>query len=407
MKKNKLQPRKILLAISLFSFLFSTLYIHSQTSESMKDILQKQKDANKQNLDDLKAKLSKLEQEIKDKNYSFKVGITEAMKYEISQIASTKPPRSIDYNKVNQEAQKRLKMEAKRKKQKKKVKFTSDDSEETEEFEYSEEDPLPDEFADMQDYSEDDPYQQTEDKGYIEPPPPPKKNPSKCTVDLKAWDWRAEGKVTPVKQQGSCGSCWAFTTAAAFESSYLIQNNKSIDMSEQQIVNCSRAGSCASGGWPGDAFDYLLMKGPTSSGSRSGIDESVEPYKGKDMQCKPYKTTSYQTVAWGYVANGNRTPTVKEIKQALCKYGPLASAVYVTNHFQAYTGGVFNEKVKTSSASDVNHAITIVGWDDSLNAYLIKNSWGDKWGIKGYMWIDYKSANIGYGTMWVVARNEK
>jgi cathepsin L len=373
----------------------------------MKDILQKQKDKNNKELTDLKEKLNQLQQEVKDKNYSFKVAMTEAMKYELSQLASTKAPRSIDYAKVNKEAEKRLKMEGKRKKQKKKVKFTSDETEEMEEIIFSDDDPLPDEYADMQDYSEDDPYQQTEDQGYIEPPPPPKKNESKCNVDLKTWDWRAEGKVTPVRQQGSCGSCWAFTTAAAFESSYLIQNNKTIDMSEQQLVNCSKAGSCADGGWPGNAFEFMLMKSATSSGSKSGVDESAEPYKGKDMQCKPYKATSYQTVAWGYVANGNRIPTVKEVKQALCKYGPLASAVYVTPHFQAYAGGVFNEKVKTSSPTDVNHAITIVGWDDKLNSYLIKNSWSDKWGIKGYMWIDYKSANIGYGTMWVVARSEK
>jgi C1A family cysteine protease len=405
MKKNIIPPRKILLFVSLCSFLFSTLYVHSQ--ESMKDILQKQKDKNNKELSDLKEKLKQLEQEVKDKNYSFKVAMTEAMKYELSQLASTKAPRSIDYSKVNKEAEKRLKMEAKRKKQKKKVKFTSDEMDIQEEIIFDENDPLPDEFADMQDYSEDDPYQQTEDQGYIEPPPPPKKNESKCNVDLKAWDWRAEGKVTPVRQQGSCGSCWAFTAAAAFESSYLIQNNKTIDMSEQHLVNCSRAGTCADGGWPGNAFEFMLLKSATATGSKSGVDESAEPYKGKDMQCKPYKTTNYQTVAWGYVANGNRIPTVKEVKQALCKYGPLASAVYVTPHFQAYAGGVFNEKVKTSSPTDVNHAITIVGWDDKLNAYLIKNSWSDKWGIKGYMWVDYKSANIGYGTMWVVARSEK
>lgn len=87
--------------------------MHSQ--ESAKDILQKQKDKNNKELSDLKEKLNKLQEDIKANNYSFKVAITEAMKYEISQIASTKAPRSIDYAKVNKEAQKRLKMEGKRK----------------------------------------------------------------------------------------------------------------------------------------------------------------------------------------------------------------------------------------------------------------------------------------------------
>ena len=71
----------------------------------------------------------------------------------------------------------------------------------------------------------------------------------------------------------------------------------------------------------------------------------------------------------------------------------------VTNLFQAYTTGVFNE----NASSNVNHMVTLVGWDDDLQAWLIKNSWGEYWGENGYMWINYFSNKIGYGAAWVQA----
>jgi hypothetical protein len=74
-------------------------------------------------------------------------------------------------------------------------------------------------------------------------------------------------------------------------------------------------------------------------------------------------------------------------------------AVEVTNAFRAYTGGVFNE----SSTGDVNHGVTLIGWDDAKQAWRIKNSWGPGWGESGYMWIDYQSNSIGYGASWVQA----
>ena len=90
------------------------------------------------------------------------------------------------------------------------------------------------------------------------------------------------------------------------------------------------------------------------------------------------------------------------MKDAICKYGPIAACVKVTEPFQAYVGGIFDENARTAGPKDINHAITIVGWDDSKKAYLIKNSWGTEWGEKGYMWIEYGCNNIGYGATWVV-----
>jgi cathepsin L len=397
---------KIMVSLAILSILFAGFYINAQATDAMKDALNKQKKNDKQTLDDLKKKLSELEAEIKEKNYAFKVGITDAMKYELEQLTGTKPPK-VSYSSTNKEAEKRLKMENKRRKAKKKVKSSNDESEDDYSLYDVEDENLPDEYADLIDYSDAEQPDTIDNDGYIDTSK--KKDeikPTTCSVSSPKWDWRTEGKITPIKMQGSCGSCWAFTTAAVVETAYLIKNNKTVDLSEQQIVNCSGAGSC-NGGWYEDAFKYMSMKSPYNAGKKSGILENFEPYKGKDMSCKTYSATTYQTVAWGYVADGDRIPTVKEMKQAICKYGAIASTVYATSQFQAYKSGVFNEKIKLSSPSQVNHAITLVGWDDKLNSYLLKNSWSKNWGIEGYMWIDYRTNNIGYGSMWVVARDEK
>lgn len=95
-----------------------------------------------------------------------------------------------------------------------------------------------------------------------------------------------------------------------------------------------------------------------------------------------------------------RSHRVAAIKKALCAYGPLGVAVAVTSAFQAYKSGVFNE----NSNADINHAVTLVGWDDSKQAWRIKNSWGKAWGEAGYMWITYNTNKIGYGASWVQAK---
>jgi len=90
------------------------------------------------------------------------------------------------------------------------------------------------------------------------------------------------------------------------------------------------------------------------------------------------------------------------LEEALCRYGPLAVALYVDGEeFCAYTSGVYSGV--RSGGQAVNHAVLLVGWDDGKQAWLIKNSWGLGWGEKGYMWIRYGSNDVGFGAAWVVA----
>ena len=222
-----------------------------------------------------------------------------------------------------------------------------------------------------------------QDKTDINNPPDPK---------LAVFSWVDRGKVTPIKDQGQCGSCWTFASAAVMESSIYIRRNQSVVLSEQNILNCSGGGSC-NGGWYGPVFDYYK--------SRSAVLQKDAPYKGVQASCAASASGNYKVAAWGYLRKDLRKPTVDEIKTALCTYGPIAACVEVTNALQAYKSGVFDEFAKVGP-DQINHAITIVGWDDSKKAFLVKNSWGTQWGDKGFIWVAYDCNNVGYGSTWAV-----
>jgi cathepsin L len=220
---------------------------------------------------------------------------------------------------------------------------------------------------------------------------------AECSPTAAEFNWRDVGKVSPVRNQGSCGSCWAFATAAALESSYLIRNNQSIKVSEQHLVSCSRSGSC-DGGWPQLALDKLLGTG--------AADGTAYPYTGTSAVCELRKATPYHWSNWGLVAKSQRSiPKPVEIKKALCEHGPLITTVYVDDEFGSYKKGILNKIVDRSRG--INHAVVIVGWDEAKNAWLIKNSWASDWGkLGGYAWVDYEAHNIGYATSWVQAHKD-
>lgn len=220
-----------------------------------------------------------------------------------------------------------------------------------------------------------------------------------CSAGATKFDWAALGKVTPVKDQDGCGSCWAFAAMGAFEASWRIRNfNQIIDTSEQHIISCAGAGSCG-GGWYDPVFQWLLGAGVTK--------EILRPYTHTNGTCPPPVTPYYRAVAWGFVTAKYNIPTVAQIKQAICDHGPVAVAVRATPLFQGYTGNqpapndVFNE----GAAGAVNHAVVITGWDDARGAWRLRNSWGTSWGQQGYMWIKYGTNSVGHSAAWVRARN--
>jgi hypothetical protein len=182
---------------------------------------------------------------------------------------------------------------------------------------------------------------------------------------------------TSIKDQGSCGSCWAFSECGMFES-VLLKQGISTDLSEQWLVSCNTEGWGCNGGWFANA--YFLNPGAPL--------ESCFRYKAADLPCKSCPAV--------YVATGQGNASNEAaIKNAIQTYGAVQCAVTVTSYFQAYSGGVFNYDSNLS----VNHAVVLVGWDDNAGngAWRMKNSWGKGWGEGGLMWIEYGVSNIGYG----------
>ena len=224
-------------------------------------------------------------------------------------------------------------------------------------------------------------------------------------VTAGAFDWRdkdGENWVTPVRSQGSCGSCWAFSAIGVVESAARIYANNpdlNIDLSEQHLVSdCCSAGSC-NGGWPDWALDYVRDTGVP--------DEDCTPYNARDSSCNPcsgWTDKALKIDGYVYVQ-----PTKEDFKAALQQYGPMSVVLTVPSDWYYYRTGVYSP---TQSREDgvgwANHAVILVGWDDSDDCWIIKNSWGAGWGENGYARVKYgdlEQYNYAYAVTGVVTDN--
>ncbi|KAI4344609.1 hypothetical protein L6164_011815 [Bauhinia variegata] len=205
-------------------------------------------------------------------------------------------------------------------------------------------------------------------------------------------DWREEGVVTPVKDQGQCGSCWTFSTTGSLEAAYAQAFGKYISLSEQQLVDCAGAFNNfgCNGGLPSQAFEYIKYNG--------GIEtEEAYPYTGKDGVCK----FSAENVAVRVVDSVNITLGAEdELKHAVGLVRPVSVAFEVVNSFRFYKKGVYTSDNCGSSPMDVNHAVVAVGYgvEDGVPYWLIKNSWGAEWGDDGYFKMELGKNMCGVAT---------
>ena len=213
-----------------------------------------------------------------------------------------------------------------------------------------------------------------------------------------SFNWCKKGKCTAVRNQGNCGSCWAFTIVAVFESGKL-RRGKKRDLSEQYLVSCNTYGYGCNGGLPYAHNFHWNVKGKCKNKPGARLERDFR-YKAKDLKCKRVKNRN-RLQGWGFVKDLNSVPSVKAIKQALYKKGPLYARVCVGPKFQAYKKGVFKTDEKAQCGGGTNHAVTLVGWSNKKRAWLLKNSWGTGWGLNGYMWIRWGKSNIGRGANFI------
>jgi len=217
-----------------------------------------------------------------------------------------------------------------------------------------------------------------------------------------AYDWCAtHGGCPPVRDQENCGSCWAFGTVGPLEAWIKYKDSVAgIDLAEQYLLSCNTEGwNCEEGGWW--AHHYHLNTFPPSESEAGAVLESASPYQASDLPCGGPYSHPYKISSWDYVGSSRGVPSADAIKQAIYSHGPVAAAVCVGTAFQYYSGGVFQTEECWQSGG-VNHAIVLVGWDDSKQAWILRNSWGAGWGESGYMRIGYGISNVGYAANCVV-----
>lgn len=197
------------------------------------------------------------------------------------------------------------------------------------------------------------------------------------TSDLPASiDWREKGAVNPVKDQGQCGSCWAFSTTGALEGRDAIATGTLKSFSEQQLVDCDRKENAGcNGGDMGLAMDYA---------SQNPLElESEYGYKAVDGTCK-YDKSKGESKNSGHK---DVTPASKDQLKAAVAQGPVSVAIEAdTLVFQFYQGGILNN---SGCGTNLDHGVLAVGYgtENGQDYFIVKNSWGASWGEKGYIRI--------------------
>jgi len=227
-----------------------------------------------------------------------------------------------------------------------------------------------------------------------------KKMESKSSIDKHAFlkpsnfkrpdsvDWRTQGYVTPIKDQGQCGSCWAFSAIASLEGQHFKAAAKLVSLSEQNLVDCSypQGNMGCDGGWMDQAFTYIKVN--------QGVDtETSYPYEAQDGDCR-FKAANVGATDTGFtdITSGDEDA----LTDAIASVGPISVAIDAgETSFQFYSSGIYSDP--DCSPTDLDHGVTAVGYGSQgtgQDYYIVKNSWGTSWGDQGYILMARNQNNM-------------
>jgi len=190
------------------------------------------------------------------------------------------------------------------------------------------------------------------------------------------FDWRQNGGVTGVKNQGQCGSCWAFSATENIESVYHIQGKHPIPtLGPQQMVDCDKVSHGCAGGWPYAAMQEVAKQGGQDT-------ESTYPYTARNGACH-FSAAGVGAKISGYKAVPRNEQSIQE---ALATTAPFSICVDASN-WSSYRSGVMRS---TQCGKRIDHCVQLVGYNAGANPpyWIVRNSWGSGWGQSGYIWLE-------------------
>ncbi|XP_025774754.1 pro-cathepsin H [Puma concolor] len=203
-------------------------------------------------------------------------------------------------------------------------------------------------------------------------------------------DWRTKGKyVSPVKNQGGCGSCWTFSTTGALESAIAIKTGKLLSLAEQQLVDCAQNfnNHGCQGCVPARGPRAPLVSHDRFSWGRASLTRVPHRLPEQDGDCKfqPSKAIAFVKDVANITINDEEA-----MVEAVALYNPVSFAFEVTDDFMMYRKGVYSSTSCHKTPDKVNHAVLAVGYGekDGIPYWIVKNSWGPQWGMKGYFLIE-------------------
>jgi len=206
----------------------------------------------------------------------------------------------------------------------------------------------------------------------------------------KAFDWRSKNVVTPVKDQGQCGSCWAFSATENIESVWMLSHNITVPqmkpLSPQQIVDCDNLDDGCNGGDTVTAYKYVEQAG--------GLEPNADyPYTGEDGNCAFKKIDVLATITGYKFATDPNNPNEGTMYQNLFNWAPLSICVDAAS-WQNYHGGILRG---SQCGQNLDHCVQAVGYNLNNNPpyWIVRNSWGTSWGVSGYIMLEYGQNTCG------------